>query len=109
MVASINQIQNGISHFIENEIANKAVGVKKFGVYFMLPMVDKYVVLYSNKLRSILPDMFDENGNVKIDDIYGNAKTAIQKSGQFEFVGIIFNENDVDKLYSYIKSTSIGV
>jgi hypothetical protein len=106
MVVNIQQIQNGIIGYVENEIASKAVGVKKFGIYFMLPIIKKTVYNYIAKAYDIMPDLFDENKNIKIDDVYNYAKSAIQKSGQFEFAGIIFNETDVDKLYSYIKGTA---
>ena len=91
---------------MENEIAPKATGIKKFGVYFMLPTIAKTVGDYLDKLKSIMPSMFDESGRVKITEIYDNAKAAYQKSGQFEFMGIIFNETDIDSLYNHIKSVS---
>ena len=51
--------------------------------------------------------MFDNDGKLKIDEVYNNSKQAIQKSGQFEFMGIIFDETDIDKLYTHIKNTVI--
>lgn len=107
MVVNTEQIQKGVISYIEKEIGSKATGFKKFGVYFMIPLINKQVVDYVNKFRGVVPEMFDENGNVKIDEVYNNSKQAIQKSGQFEFAGIIFNEIDVDKIYSYIKNTMI--
>lgn len=44
---------------------------------------------------------------VDLDQLYNRSKTAIAKSGQIELAGIIFNETDIDKLYSYIRNTSI--
>ena len=35
--------------------------------------------------------------------MYNNAKMAIKKSGQFVLWDIIFDERDVDKLYSQIE------
>lgn len=106
MVVNVEQIQNGITKYIELEIAQKAVGFKKFGIYFMMPTINKQVVNYLDKFRNIMPDTFDENGNVKVDAVYNSAKEAIKKSGQFEFMGIIFNETDIDKLYTYIAGTT---
>ena len=51
----------------------------------------------------MMRDLFDENKNLKIDEIYNMAKQAIKKSGQFTYFGIIFNETDNDKRYNYIK------
>ena len=103
MVVNLEQVQNGVTNFIEKEIASKATGFKKFGVYFFIPTIRKTTADYLNKIREFMPDMFDENGNVELDKPYNLAKDAIKKSGQFEFMGIIFNETDIDRLYSYIK------
>ena len=107
MIVNLEQVQNGVTSFIEKEIAAKAVGFKKFGVYFLLPTIRKTTVNYLNKIREFVPDLFDENGNVDLDKFYNLGKDAIKKSGSFEFMGIIFNENDVDKLYTYIKPSSM--
>ena len=105
MVVNIEQVQMGVANFVDREIGAKATGVKKFGVYFLMPTISKSVKDYLFKLKGFMPDLFDENNNIELDKIYGMAKEAIKKSGQFEFMGIIFNETDIDKLYSYIKST----
>lgn len=105
MLVNLEQVQIGVTNFVEREIAPKATGFKKFGVYFMLPAIQKTTVDYMLKLKAFVPDLFDENGNVKLDEFYSHAKNAIQRSGQFEFMGLIFNETDIDKLYSSIRST----
>ena len=103
MVASIEQVQRGVRAYVEREIATQAVGFKKFAVYFILPQLDKYTSDYLNKLHNLMPDMFDSTtGNVRLDALYNNAKSAVRQTGSFEFMGIIFNETDVDKLYNYI-------
>lgn len=108
MVVNLEQIQMGITRYVENEIAPKAVGFKKFGVFFLLPTLQKTATNYVLKIKEFMPELFDENNNIKLDEFYAQAKNAIQKSGQFELMGIIFNETDVDKLYSHIRNTVIG-
>lgn len=105
MYINTQQIQLGADKFIENEIARKAVGVNKFAVYFAMPIINKKITQYIESFSSnpITKDMFDENKNVDIDTVYNMAKNAIQKSGQFVYYGIVFNETDVDKLYNYMK------
>ena len=105
MYINTQQIQLGADKFIENEIARKAVGVNKFAVYFAMPIINKKITQYIESFSSnpITKDIFDENKNVDIDTVYNMAKSAIQKSGQFVYYGIVFNETDVDKLYNYIK------
>jgi hypothetical protein len=105
MYINTQQIQLGADKFIENEIAKKAVGVNKFAVYFAMPIINKKITQYIESFSSnpLTKEMFDENKNVDIDTVYNMAKSAIQKSGQFVYYGIVFNETDVDKLYNYMK------
>jgi hypothetical protein len=106
MVVNVEQVQNGVINFVEKEIASKAVGIKKFGIYFMLPTIKSKVSTYLFSIKDFMPELFDENNNIEISEVYNFAKDAIKKSGQFEFMGIIFNETDIDKLYAYITPTT---
>ena len=105
MFVNTQQVQIGVTNFIENEIAKKAVGFNKFAVYFAMPIINKKLTSYIESFSSnpLTKDLFDENNNVDIDAVYNMAKSAVQKSGQFVYFGIMFNENDIDKLYTYIR------
>lgn len=105
MYVNKEQIQIGVNNFIENEIGKKAVGFNKFITYFSLPIINKKLSNYIDTFATnpMTSDMFDENRNLNIDEVYNAAKSAVQKSGQFSFLGIIFNETDIDKLYNYIR------
>ena len=100
---TIEQIQNGVVKYVEQELASKAVGVKKFAIYFILPTIKTKTVGYIQQFKPIFPEFFDSNGNVDLDKVYNQSKDAIRNSGQFEFAGIIFNETDIDRLYVSIK------
>lgn len=106
MVANIQQIKNGVLAFTEKEIGQKASGLTKFMVYFIMPKLSKQIdnLALTAKENPITKDFFDTNGNVDIDAVYNSAKDAIKKSGQVEISGVIFNETDIDKLYTYIKN-----
>lgn len=65
-------------------------------------LIDQY------RQSEMFATFFNESGNIHLDELYRAAKDAIKKSGQVEYAGIIFNETDVDKLYSYIKNTVQG-
>ena len=101
-MVSIDQIRKGTLTFVEKEIANKATGVTKFAVYFAMPMIDSKVTNFINSV-SDTKELFDENRNLDLDKAYNMAKSAIQRSGQFMYYGIMFSETDVDKLYAYIR------
>lgn len=104
MTVNTQQIETGITNYIEIELAKKATGFTKFAIYFMLPTILSRVnkMLSSLKENEFTDNFFDENNNIKIDEVYNSAKLAISKSGQIIAYGIIFNENDIDKLYNYI-------
>lgn len=108
-MVNIQQIERGIQKYVEMEIAQKAVGAQKFMTYFMIPQIPKKIEELFSKYKDgmIMKEFLDENANVDIDKLYNSSKTAIQRSGQIEMFGIIFNETDVDKIYDYIKRTSI--
>ena len=108
MIVNTQQIQVGITNYIENELAKKAPGFTKFAIYFMLPsIISKTNNMLANfKENEFTKEFFDEKGNIKIDEVYNSAKQAIVKSGQIVVYGIIFNESDIDKLYNYIASAT---
>lgn len=109
MLVNVQQVQHGLLNYVENEIAKKATGLTKFGVYFIMPKLSTNAINLINSFKEnpMFKDMFDNNGNIELDSVYNSAKEAIKKSGQFEMYGIIFNETDIDKLYNYIKNTSV--
>ena len=107
MMVNLEQVENGLVNFVDREIGAKATGLKKFGIYFIMPTIKKTATNYLLKFKEFVPDLFDENNNIDLDKFYNMAKEAIKKSGQFEYMGIIFNETDIDKLYSYIKPMGV--
>ena len=104
MFVNTERIQIGVTNYIEQEIASKAVGLQKFITYFALPKVNKMVAHYMLQLKDnpILSDMFNENGDINADEVYNMAKQAVKKSGQFSVYGVILDETDIDKIYAYI-------
>lgn len=104
MFVNTEQIQIGVTNFIEQEIAAKAVGFQKFATYFVLPKINKVIEHYMQAFKEnpIVADFFNENGDVNIDELYNMAKMAVRKSGQFAVYGVLLNENDIDKIYTYI-------
>jgi hypothetical protein len=107
MKITTEQLQTAITAYFEQEIAQKAVGFKKFVSYFIMASYEDKIPGIINELKSDkavqMLNVIDENGNIDVDKLYNYSKTAIRKSGQFVLFGIIFNENDIDKLYSIIE------
>lgn len=109
MLVTVEQFEHGIYNYIDQEIAKKATGANKFMIYFILPNMSAKIknIITKSMDDDLTKNYFNENGHIKLDDLYVDAKTAIQKAGQFEMYGIIFNESDIDKLYHNIKQTSV--
>jgi hypothetical protein len=105
MFVNTQQIQIGITNFIEQELGNKAVGFQKFAIYFVLPKINKIIDNYMQQFKGnpIFKDMFNENGDMDLDELYNMSKQAVRRSGQFSLYGVILDESDIDKLYTYIK------
>ena len=61
----------------------------------------------NNKNLSASAHYFVDENTINVDLIYNSAKTAIRKTGQIEYSGILFNETDIDKLYTYIKNAEV--
>lgn len=109
MAVTLQQVKAGIGNYADAELGRKAQGMAKFGVYFMLPRLDKLVDGYYAKAvnNPLFSDMFDSNGNVELEAVYEAAKAAMDKSGQLEMYGFRFGRSDIDMLYDYIRNTSV--
>ena len=108
MIISVDKAKNALIAYLENEIARKATGLQKFATYFVIGSIsgkaDKLLSgLQDNEVVKML-GVFDENGNIKIDEVYTSAKQAMEKSGTVTIYGVTFNSEDVETLYRYMKS-----
>lgn len=99
-------IELGIIDYIHQEIAVKATGVLKFliytGSFLGASKGEKIIAQYLPILQQM--ELIDKDGNIDVETLYNAAKQGIKQCGSFEWKGIIFDEKDVDKVYSYIKN-----
>lgn len=109
MTVTIEQVQAGIIKYIDTQLAPKADGALKFMLYFFTPSIPK---LLSEKLSEfknspLSVDLFDNDGNIVLDEVYKRAKEAIRKSGKLYISKINYfaDEQDLELLYNMIKST----
>lgn len=104
----IQDIKLGIIDYIDSEIAAKAQGIMKWGIY-------SFGVIFGLKgdqiIERSLPVLgyFDlTNGNdIDIDTLYKGAKEGIKKSGSFTWNGIIFDDKDIEKLFTFIRKKEV--
>ena len=110
MLVNTDQVRMGVKKYIEHELAQKATGVTKFMIYFIMPSMDKKVTAYITKAQDneMFEDMFDENKNICLDKVYDRAIFAAEKSGNkilLEKYGISLDRSDIEKIYSYIRES----
>jgi hypothetical protein len=109
MIVNKDQVKLGVKKYVENELAQKATGITKFAIYFMMPSIDQTIVSYINTLQSntMFEDLFDANKNIELDKVYERALFAMDKSGNkliLEKYGLSLDKSDVQKIYDYIKA-----
>lgn len=109
MIVTIEQINSGVIKYIDAELGAKAVGLTKFMVYFIAPSIPQIVTTKINQLKSVevFKNLFDENGNVNLDNLRARAMDAIKHSGKVYIQGLDYfvDETDIEKLYTYIKNS----
>lgn len=108
MKLNTDQLQRAVIEYFNQEILSKAAGWKKFSTALLFNMYNtklpELIIALANNPLIKLTGIIDENNRVDLEALYTYAKDAIQKSGQFELMGIIFTESDVDKLYSIART-----
>lgn len=109
MTVNIEQIEAAIARFIDNNLAPKADGFSKFMIYLVAPSIYKQLPKKLDELKQsgMFSDFIDEQGKIKIDELYNSAKEAMKKSGKVLIPKINYfaDESDLDILYNYIKNT----
>lgn len=108
MIVTIEQLQAAIIKFVDLEIAPKANSITKFMVYFYVPSLPKLIASKLDEIKSsgIMSDLFTDEGNIKLDEAYQRAKSAMEKSGSVLIpkINYFVDNSDVDKLYQIIKN-----
>jgi hypothetical protein len=104
MFVNTQQVQIGITQYVEQEIAKQASGVNRYLYYLAVPRIGKIVEEYIQgyKNNAMVADLFDDNGNIDIDKLYNEAVDAMKKSGKFPLLGIWVSEDTLRTIYNYI-------
>lgn len=108
MSVTMEQIQAGIIKYIDTAMAPRANGITKFMIYFFVPSIPKMLEqkIVDFKSMNVMPELFDADGNINLDEVYSRAKEAIKKSGKLFIPKINYfaDEQDLDMLYNIIKN-----
>lgn len=72
------------------------------GSVLVMVKAEKLIQEHMKLLQSM--EIIDQEGNVDIEALYKAAKEGIKATGgKIEIKGLIFNEQDIDKLYSMMR------
>lgn len=102
----LKHVQAGVVSYLEKELIPKADFKTQFklwaGIAFANIKLEKMYQENVGKLASM--GIVDGQGNIDIDTLYQSLKFAMQRTGKYQVGDIIFNEQDIDKMYEYIKT-----
>ena len=110
-MVAYNQVVNGMTKYIDQEIINKIQGWQRWALgagagIMMTKGTNIFNILKANPIVKML-EVIDENDMIDIDTIYAELRKQAEKgSATFDapMIGTItLTKDDVDKLYSLIK------
>lgn len=108
MTVTIEQLQAGVIKYIDSYLAPKATGMQKFTLYFLAPSIPNMISAKVQEFKNsgMVSDLFDETGNIKLDEVYKRAQSAMQKSGKLyiEKLNYFADEQDLQAIYNLIKT-----
>ena len=102
-MVGIEQVRQGAVNYLNREIAPKAekyiaIGIKAFGPTIVTAKVKQFL---GGKLLEGTP-LVDGN-SVDIDEIYKLYKASAAGEWPITIAGVVFGEEDLDKLYRCVK------
>lgn len=104
---TFDRVKDGMMKYIQEEIANKAPTHMKFLIYTGTFLgTSKFECIFEKMKDNVIIQslgVIDEDDNIDIESLYEAARKAMSKVGTVEYMGIRFNESDIDSLYTYIK------
>lgn len=91
-----------LGNYLETELVPQSTGLQKVGLYLAIPTLQGKA---PEMLKQFMPalsflDSMNDDGTICLDGLYPKIKEAVHKAGKVPVMGIIFDETDVDKLYS---------
>lgn len=102
-------IKEGILNYIHEEVVSKADGPMKFimytGIALAVPKLDLMYEQYKNHPLITALELIKDD-EIDIEALYTAMKEAMNKVDKVEYMGIIFNEQDVDMVYNHIMKQS---
>lgn len=103
----IGEVELGLLDYINKELAPKATGIQKFLMYTGASLgagkLEQMFHQYKDHPVMKALDVVSDTEDIDIDKLYTAMKQAIKQVGKVEFMGILFDEKDIDTIYKYLK------
>jgi len=98
MKVKLNHIETGFKNWYMSEVAGLNIWAA-----LATPVVMLSVANLERKNATFLGMLFDEKGEIDIDELHKEYSGLITQKGSFEVSGLRINTQDLDKLVDYIK------
>lgn len=107
MRANKEQVKTAIQIYVDRELMNKGTANQKFvtfmGASLLMNKLDSvWSTLASNEVVSML-GIVDSAGMVDVDAVINAAMSAIDRSGQVNVAGLVFNRSDIESFHRYLQ------
>lgn len=107
MKATKEHIKTAIQIYVDRELMNKGTANQKFvtfmGASLLMNKLDSvWSTLASNEVVSML-GIVDSTGMVDVDAVINAAMSAIDRSGQVNVAGLVFNRSDIESFHRYLQ------
>jgi len=98
MKVKLTHIEQGFRNWYMNEVATLSLWAA-----MATPIVMLSIANLERKHSTALGMVFDEKGELDIDELHKEYSKLIAQKGHIEISGLKINGNDIDKLVEYIK------
>lgn len=104
------QLYSAVNEFIDREIMPLGASMKltdQFVFSFKMGIVKRKIqdvvkgYLHNDKIKIF--GLVDENGYIDIDTMYQSAQDVMAQMRELDIAGIVFKENDLQKLYGIMQ------
>lgn len=107
MKATKEHVKTAIQIYVDRELMNKGTPNQKFvtfmGASLLMNKLDSvWSTLASNEVVSML-GIVDLAGMVDVDAVVNAAYAAIDRSGQVNVAGLVFNRSDIESFHRYMQ------
>lgn len=91
-----------VGSYLETELVPKSNGIQKVGLYLAIPLMQCKAQDLYRQYAPVLEFMecLEEDGLLNLDSLHQQLKAAVGKTGKVSLLGIVFDEDDVEKVYT---------